>query len=235
MKKLVAPALLGLVLWTSGCASEETYADLRRELDSQDRVIQELTRKNDDLVARTNVNETELMALRAENDALRGSARAGNRMDDVAAKLAQLEQDLSRMGGESGGFQAKPHQDGVAIEVAEILLFQPGKADLRAEGEALLKKLAARLASTTEPIRVEGHTDGTPVVQTRDLYPMGNLELSGRRALVVANFLITGGGLPADRVSYAGFGMHRPVLANAKGEDMARNRRVEIVLLRTKN
>ena len=215
-----------------GCAHEETQADNRRELDHQDAVIRELTRKNEDLAGRQRVLQTELETVRAKNAALSESVSAGAKVSDVAEQLKRMEAEIGRIDtGLSGGLVTKPHQDGVAIEVAETMLFEVGKAKLSAAGRRVLMALSAKITAGTHKIRVEGHTDSQPVQVTRGQYPMGNLQLSGHRALVIANFLVTDGGLPPSRVSFAGYGRHRPVAANDSPGNMARNRRVEIVLL----
>ena len=63
-------------------------------------------------------------------------------------------------------------------------------------------------------------------------YPLGNLELSGERALKVADYLSKEGGLQADRVSFAGYGEHSPIEPNDSDSHRAHNRRVEIIIVR---
>jgi len=220
---LVVPLLV-----FGGCAHEATLGDTRRELDHQDTVIRELTRRNEDLMAQQGVLQTNMETLQAENLALKDRAAADRKIDAVAMQLKKLEADIGRI---DAGVTLIPHRDGVAIEVAEIVLFRVGKAELRPEGKRVLTELAARIAATGKSIRVEGHTDSQPVRITKSKFPFGNLQLSGRRALVVADFLLGAGGLPAERVSFAGYGKHRPVAANDTPANMSRNRRVEIVLL----
>jgi len=229
--KQFKPAILaaGLLL-LSACASEETRDDVRREIDHQDKVIRELQKKNGELTARQRVLETDKRTLEAENARLQAQAEAANDVRSVADALRKLEGDLSSLGD---NLQTKPHTDGVAIELQEILLFRAGSHTLRESGKELLRGLAPKLIANNDGrIRVEGHTDSQPIRATAKANPMGNLQLSGRRALAVAHFLVKEGGLTADRVSFAGFGKHRPVAANDNDANMARNRRVEIVLLR---
>jgi chemotaxis protein MotB len=117
-------------------------------------------------------------------------------------------------------------------EVTERLLFEPGKATLRESGKKALRKVAESLREGSEKIIVEGHTDNKPVVVHAKEYPLGNLELSGERALKVADYLSKEGGLEAGRVSFAGYGEHQPVEANDSDAHRARNRRVEIIIVR---
>jgi chemotaxis protein MotB len=59
---------------------------------------------------------------------------------------------------------------------------------------------------------------------------MSNWELSANRAGAVLHRLIEGG-IPADRLSMAGYADTRPVASNDTEEGRARNRRVDIVVV----
>ena len=228
-----------------GCKHTEAFTDAQREISSQDLVIEQLTQRNETLTRTERTLRLQLETLNTEVAALRrgqksfdqGIADVDQRLRSVEARHASLREqfaDLASLGSGAAGPEGvllKQHPDGVALEVAEILLFNPGSAELAPRGRDLLKEVAQRLAARGDMIRIEGHTDSDPVVKTREKFPRGNLELSGERALVVASFLTTEGGLPAERVSFAGFGEFRPVVANTSPDNMARNRRVEIVLL----
>ncbi|MAB90882.1 MAG: hypothetical protein CMJ90_15705 [Planctomycetes bacterium] len=227
MKQCI-PALVVAGLLLSACVNQETREDVRREIDSQDLVIRELQKKNEDLIARAGVLETKKRTLEAQNEALLSKVASADAVRGVARQLSKLEQELSNL---DSGLVTKAHSEGLAIEVHETLLFAPGKATLREAGRKLLTQLAAKLGPTGGNLRVEGHTDSQPIRVTRGQYPMGNLQLSGIRALEVAHFLVSAGGLSPTRVSYAGYGKHRPVAANDTPLNMAKNRRVEIVLL----
>jgi chemotaxis protein MotB len=75
-------------------------------------------------------------------------------------------------------------------------------------------------------LRVDGHTDRTPVTQGgafRD-----NWELSQARALSVVRYMIEAEGLPAERLAATGFGEFQPIDAGASPEALARNRRIEL-------
>ena len=63
------------------------------------------------------------------------------------------------------------------------------------------------------------------------LFPT-NWELSTARASRVVRFLIQGG-VPQQRLSAAGYAYLHPIASNATAEGRSRNRRVEIVLLRS--
>ena len=69
---------------------------------------------------------------------------------------------------------------------------------------------------------MDGHTDSTPI---RVSNWKSNQELSEARAAAVKDYLISKG-VPASRITTKGWGDTKP-----RSTDLAKNRRVEIVLL----
>jgi chemotaxis protein MotB len=114
------------------------------------------------------------------------------------------------------------------------VLFAPGSATLNAEGRAQVSRVASVIREIADDIpegidwvlRVDGHTDRTPVSATSPFDD--NWELSQARALSVVRYMIEAEGLPADRLAATGFGEHRPVDAGDSPEAFARNRRIEL-------
>jgi chemotaxis protein MotB len=76
-------------------------------------------------------------------------------------------------------------------------------------------------------VRVDGHTDDTPIRKVRHLYPT-NWELSSARACTVVRYLVDRGQVSARRIYPAGFSYYRPV-SSARAKEQ--NRRVEITVL----
>ncbi len=114
------------------------------------------------------------------------------------------------------------------------VLFPSGSADISAEGQSQLAKLAGALKDMIREIppdlpwvlQVDGHTDRRPISSSR--FP-SNWELSTARAIAVARFLVSQG-IPPDRVAARGFAEFQP-LDPGEGEDSyRRNRRIEIKL-----
>ena len=116
------------------------------------------------------------------------------------------------------------------------VLFQPASADLSPEGMAQiagvvqsLQDVAAAIPADIDwIIRVDGHTDDTPLSGTgryRD-----NWELSQARALAVVRYMIDDLGFPPDRLAAAGFGEFQPVAQGDSPEARAQNRRIELKL-----
>lgn len=222
-------AVLGIAaaLLFGACATQ-SVDDAKKEIGNQDQVIKGLTLRNEDLIAQNKLLDTDLAATRAEVARLKGDRSAAEAVGDVGERLRRLEAEM----GQQGEVHFKAHGDGIAVEVAETLLFDSGKAVLKKSGVKLMKELGAKLAALDGDIRVEGHTDNQPVKIHAKEFPLGNLQLSGARSLAVADVLIKECGFEPKRVSFAGYGEVKPVADNGNNEGRSRNRRVEIVVLR---
>jgi chemotaxis protein MotB len=93
----------------------------------------------------------------------------------------------------------------------------------------VLQKIISVLASAPNYIKVEGHTDNLPINTAR--FP-SNWELSVLRATNVLR--IMQGEIASDRLSATGYGEYRPLISNDTEQGRARNRRVDLVILRSK-
>lgn len=108
------------------------------------------------------------------------------------------------------------------------LFFPPGSAKLNDDIKRLLKYLAGVIQKTKYKVVVEGHTDDTSIKSAR--FP-SNWELSTARASAVVRYFIEQQGLEPRRFSAVGYAEHKPRYALIP-ENRAKNRRVEIVILR---
>lgn len=102
--------------------------------------------------------------------------------------------------------------------------FAPGSVIINVASGPVLDLAARAAADCPGTLRVEGHTDSTG-------NPALNDELSQRRAEAVRAAMIERG-VSADRLVAAGYGPSRPVGDNATEEGRARNRRIELRILR---
>jgi chemotaxis protein MotB len=121
---------------------------------------------------------------------------------------------------------------GIIISLASDAFFNPASARINIEQTRdILLRLGGLLDSEEirgRKVRIEGHTDDTPVD------PSGpwesNWELSTRRSISVLHYL-TGIGVEENRFQVAGFADTMPVSSNASPEGRAYNRRVDVVIL----
>lgn len=142
--------------------------------------------------------------------------------------LAQEIKDLIDNAGLKGKVDVRQEQRGMVISLGEAAFFSAGSVDVHPESSHQLDKIANVLRGKNLEIRVEGHTDNTPVRSGRF---KSNLELSTMRAARIVEFMINDYKFSPDRLSSAGYGEFRPVAENASDEGRAKNRRVDIVIL----
>ena len=118
---------------------------------------------------------------------------------------------------------------GLVISLREAAVFDAGSERFHAEAGRLLAGIGEAVKELgRHPLRLEGHTDDVPIRNAR--FP-SNWELSTARAVAVLDLLATQFGVPAERVSVAGYGQFRPIADNGTAEGRAANRRVDIVIL----
>ncbi len=113
----------------------------------------------------------------------------------------------------------KPVRIGETV-ILKNIFFDTDKFTLKGESEVELSRLTLLLKKNPKlKIEISGHTDneGTPAY---------NLELSRNRAKTVYEYLLQRGIAP-DRLSYAGYGLTRPVDVNTTDQGRANNRRTE--------
>ena len=116
--------------------------------------------------------------------------------------------------------------DGITVDINASVLFAPGDARLAQGAIQALYAVGTILVPTDFPIKVEGHTDNTPIATAQ--FP-SNWELSGVRASSVVRLFIDTGVDPR-RLTAIGHADQRPVDDNATPEGRARNRRVAITI-----
>ncbi|MCS7203005.1 MAG: OmpA family protein [Thermodesulfovibrio sp.] len=144
-------------------------------------------------------------------------------------KMRVIVEDFRKLFSDISDINIKTDIRGVVITLPDKLLFDSGSAQLKPQAKELLLQIAERLKEIPGKISIEGHTDNMPLV-SNSIYK-SNWELSAARASSVLHFLISQG-LSPDRFLIAGYGEYRPIADNETGEGRAKNRRVEIVILR---
>jgi len=125
-----------------------------------------------------------------------------------------------------GGLETdvNPQKGTTTIHLPSDVFFDPGQATLKQSAKASLDKVVAALKKqfAGKKVEVDGHTDSQPIRVSKW---NSNQELSDARAKTVKDYLVAHG-VEASRISTRGFGDTRP-----RGTDMAKNRRVEIVVM----
>ncbi len=138
-----------------------------------------------------------------------------------------IRKEVSQKLMKDGAVSVHLASDGVVISLREGGFFPSGSADVRPEAIAVLNTIAA--AIPPQAMRVEGHTDNVPIHTAQFAT---NWELSTARAASITRQLIVQHAAAPQDISAAGYAEFRPAASNDTEEGRARNRRVDIVLLR---
>ena len=117
----------------------------------------------------------------------------------------------------------------IKVSLPSPVLFDSGRAELKKEAILALDEIGKTLKDVPNKVIVEGHTDNVPVVGGRYT---SNWELSSARAFSVINYFVKNEQINPERLSAYGYGEFRPVAPNDTPENLAKNRRIEISILR---
>lgn len=141
------------------------------------------------------------------------------------------ETDLQTPAGLGNYLEIIQQERGLVISLKDRLLFSSGSDALTPQAEGIIKQLGAVLLKVPNYIRIEGHTDNLPIDTAR--FP-SNWELSALRATTVMHVLQEEAGISPERLSIIGYGEYRPLVPNLDAAGQARNRRVDVVILKKK-
>ena len=205
-------------------------------------------------LAQVDVLNQQIAALRKQlaaiEDALSASEAANKELQSKIADLgqrlnvalAQKVQELNRYRSDFFGrlrqiLGSRPdiRVVGDRFVFQSSVLFDVGKAEISPAGQSSLDTLAAAVIDLEREIppdipwilRVDGHTDNTPITGAGPY--KSNWELSAARAVAVVQYLISKGVEP-DRLAAAGFGEFQPIDQGNDEEARARDRRIELKL-----
>jgi chemotaxis protein MotB len=222
-------------------------AELNKALDSEKVISARALAQIEVLTQQITALRRQLAALEEALDASeKRDKESQGRIADLGQRLnvalAQRVQELSRYRSEFFGRLRAILGNRPDIRIVgdrfvfqSEVFFDTGQALLLPEGRAELDKLATALIDLDKQIpaeiawvlRVDGHTDVRPIINSPIF--KSNWELSSARAISVVQYLISLG-VPAQRLVAAGFAEFQPLDAAANEDAYKRNRRIELKL-----
>jgi chemotaxis protein MotB len=250
-------AMTGLLaaITLAGCASDDWQA----KYEEQQRLNLDMAKQNDDLkqaraetAAKNEQYANQVRTLDAEAQKAREAAEAAARQNEDLRKLGSpstasgtgtgsgvdskaihdiAEQLKSELGKQAP--EVSVTKDGnIEIVLASDVTFGPGSAELSDAGKKSLRSLSSLLKGRFAPyqVRVEGHTDSTPLKRTAPKYN-DNFGLGSARSLSVVRFMESDLAIEPTRLMSASRGEHEPIADNKTDSGKKRNRRVEIVVV----
>lgn len=202
-----------------------------------------LKNQNDMLLAQNKDLQDQVGLLGTENEKLK------NDLDTKSLDLAAKNERISELQSQLAGTPKRPivitegpvvvegwekGRFGDKISVGSDLLFSSGRATLTRSGKSKLSQIANDIKQGYAglPVRVYGYTDSDPIRKTKNLWA-DNLDLSANRAMAVTRYL-TSRGLAKDQIETVAMGDTNYISSNATKAGKAKNRRVEIVVIKSK-
>ncbi|MBS4539853.1 OmpA family protein [Clostridium sp. D2Q-11] len=149
------------------------------------------------------------------------------------AKIEKYLEDYSKENNLQNKIEIQYNERGLVIRTKDNIFFDSGKAKIKDDALQLLLYIGQILNSEElleKQIKVEGHTDN--VIMNSDEFP-SNWELSVIRATNVLRLLIEDTKISPNRISASGYGEFRPIAPNDTEANKAKNRRVDIVILKS--
>jgi chemotaxis protein MotB len=184
-------------------------------------------------MTRMTVADKQMVVAGMESTVINKSARdqvelerqAKKQREEEAIKRLQLAVSEGRLAGKA---TIAVTDKTVKIALNPESFFSIGSAKLNPGTINVLENLVGLIESFPNDIIIEGHTDPTPV---RGGAYHSNWELSIARAVGVVDFF-TSKGLDPKQLIAAGYGEFHPAYPNDSESNRARNRRIEITLVR---
>ncbi len=192
------------------------HASLRDALQKKGEDVDKLLREKGALATSWEEAKTRLEELR------RAQAAAERR----AEAMRDLVQRFRKM-ADAGQLQVVVRRGRMVLQLPNEVLFESGRAELKAQGKIALDDVAKILKDLRDrQFQVAGHTDTDAIATPR--YP-SNWYLSSARAIQVVEHLVSRG-IDPKLLAASGYGEFDPIAANDTDVNKARNRRIEITI-----
>ena len=152
-------------------------------------------------------------------------------MQEIKEEIESITMSVPELSEDS--IEVTIDEIGVHIRIKDAVLFKSGSADINnTDATFVLNKIGNALKKfPTNYIQVEGHTDNVPMGgNIKNLET--NWELGSLRAVKVLRTLVRDCGLNGEYLSATSYGEFKPIADNSTVEGRAKNRRVEITILR---
>lgn len=164
----------------------------------------------------------------------RNSGKTRERLQkEEQQNLEELKQQFDKyiqQNGLSSQLDTQLNQSQLMITIRDNALFASGSAGVKPDAQKLASAIGVMLEAYPDyEILVTGHTDNQPINTTE--FP-SNWELSSKRAINFMKILLENPAFDPKRFSAIGYGEFHPLDTNATDDGRAKNRRVEVSILR---
>ena len=147
---------------------------------------------------------------------------------EAEQQVEELQQALDQE-IEAGQVTVEREGSKVIIRIQEKGSFKSGSASLDPEFFEVMDKITAVLQDKSGKIVVAGHSDNIPIRTGRF---RSNWELSSARAVTVLHAMLRNPNIDEERVLVEGHADTQPLVDNDSAESRAKNRRVELIVIK---
>ena len=223
--KRVLVAGLALVI-TQGCGSMKEMRQRNRELEDLNQNQGQKIRVLNDRIKQLEQDKARYQDMLGTEKGI--STKLQEMLNRQKADRDRLEGELRDLAEKIDGVDYKATGEGMALVLEHAIVFDKGRNELKEVGKQAIAQVAGLLRGKAEGVRIDGHSDSDPIKHSRWL---NNHDLSCGRALAVFTEL-KAQGIDERRMYVAGFGPNRPVADNSSEAGKAKNRRVELLLIK---
>ena len=170
--------------------------------------------------------ENRSLALEHNQDLTEQLKRETQDMEDIKKKIDQYIAE----NGLTAQLETKLNPEMLMITIRDYALFDSGSAVVKPESQKLAFVISEMLSKYPNyNVEVAGHTDNIPI---NNLEFETNWDLSARRSLNFMKYLMKSNNIDQARFRTIGYGEYRPIATNHTEEGRAKNRRVEVNIIR---
>ena len=224
------------------CVSKGKYLELETDLQNTKQNLEQEQKSLVDLQDRYNNLENEKqnlvqasrdlnLKLKKEKMVVKEKTKVISDLEDTRKKIeAGLKEQIANQQIKIEEIEGK-----LKLTFIDKILFNSGSTKINKKGKEILLTFAESIQEDKDHnILVEGHTDNVGVGSALKSKFPSNWELSTARSSAVVRFLQEEGSIEPERLSAIGFSYFKPVASNDEEEGRSQNRRIEIILTRSK-
>jgi len=224
------------------CVSKGKYLDLetdlqntQQKLEQNQKDLADLQDKHSDLEnEKQNLVQTSRdlnLKLKKEKAVVKEKTKVISDLENTKKKIEEgLKEQIANQQIKIEEIEGK-----LKLTFIDKILFNSGSTKINKKGKEILLTFAESIQEDKDHnILVEGHTDNVGVGSALKSKFPSNWELSTARSSAVVRFLQEEGSIEPERLSAIGFSYFKPVASNDDEEGRSQNRRIEIILTRSK-
>jgi chemotaxis protein MotB len=148
--------------------------------------------------------------------------------DKMTVIKKRLEEQIKSSGYENQ-IGVDLNSEGLNISIQDTVIFNSGEAEILNKFDPVLAQISNMIKNLDNDIRISGHTDNVPIKNEKF---HNNWDLSYMRAANIMNFMVDIGHLYPKKFSIQALGEYKPKYDNTTEEGRAKNRSVDILIVR---